>query len=371
VRARDAIGNRCRHRGIAWGRPRGSVYLIALVAIVVGLTVGLALLASASQAVRTEGALRDQGVLRNAAEGGLEYGYWAFTSPTDQPNLPMQLTTILGDCVVRVDVVNNATQIADTIRVTSTANRKGRAVSLTRVFAATELAPDVFDYALALAGSTITSENIICGNDPAGNGDVYVNGSIIWTGAGSAVYGTAYARTTINDSLFAWAKCPNQPPLVFPAIDLAHYRAAASVIYTDSTTLKNPTFANPYTLVYVNGDLKIQGTATGTGTIAVNGQITVQNDLVYSDINQDKIALIATEQIKIAKAAKTVNGIVYARGPSQEGIIFLANSSNPLTVASGVLAGDGLTIGRELRVTHDPGLDDQMKEALHLPGHTP
>lgn len=88
-----------RGRRLARGRARGSAYLIALAALVVGLVLGLALLAAASQAVRREGAQGRRQLLHDAAEGGLEYGYWAFNygSGEGQPSeLPLDMSTTLG-----------------------------------------------------------------------------------------------------------------------------------------------------------------------------------------------------------------------------------------------------------------------------------
>ena len=115
------VPGRSRRR-IAGGRRRGSAYLIALAALVVGLILGLALLTSASQAVRGEGARNRKQVLANAAQGGLDYAYWAFKFGSEEgsPELPLDLTATLGGCSVLVQVADNASEIPDTIRVTST-----------------------------------------------------------------------------------------------------------------------------------------------------------------------------------------------------------------------------------------------------------
>jgi len=137
------------------------------------------------------------------------------------------------------------------------------------------------------------------------------------------------------------------------------------VIYTRATTLINPTFAQPFTLVYVDGDLTIRGTVTGTGTIVVNGRIEVDGSLVYAQAGRDKIALIATDDIRIGSAAQTVSGILYS-----EGKVSVRPRSTDLSVPAGVLAGASLDIHGTIRVVHDPDLTDEMKRAMQLPGHT-
>jgi cytoskeletal protein CcmA (bactofilin family) len=351
-----------RGRRPARAQPRGSAYLIALAALVVGLTLGLALMAAGSQALRAQNGLERSRMLSCAALGGLEYGYWAFTYGAY--GLPTDLTTTLGECTLLVQVVDNTRQIPDTIRVTSTASCAGRSVSITRVYGAKKLT-DVFLYAVASNGSETESDAIICGADPGGEGDVYINGNVKWQDSRSAVYGTVYAAGSINSSLFAWAKQPNQPLLAFPAIDLSYYQARANVIYTRATTLINPTFAQPFTLVYVDGDLTIRGTVTGTGTIVVNGRIEVDGSLVYAQAGRDKIALIATDDIRIGSAAQTVSGILYS-----EGKVSVRPRSTDLSVPAGVLAGASLDIHGTIRVVHDPDLTDEMKRAMQLPGHT-
>ena len=139
------------------------------------------------------------------------------------------------------------------------------------------------------------------------------------------------------------------------------------MIYTSNTTLNDPTFGDPFTLVYVDGDLTLQGTVTGTGTIVVDGEIEIDGDLAYAPAGQNKIALIATGQIEIARTVQTVNGILYAQG----GRIRVRQPGPALSVPAGVLAGDHLDIQRDLHVARDPDLTDQMKEALQLPGYTP
>jgi len=351
-----------RGRRAARAQRRGSAYLIALSALVVGLTLGLALMTSASQALRAQDRLERSQMLSCAAQGGVEYGYWAFTYGAS--GLPTDLTTTLGRCTLLVQVVDNTGQIPDTIRVTSTARCAGRSVSVTRVYGAKKLT-DVFLYAVASNASDTESQPMVCGADPGGNGDVYINGNVRWQDPQSAVYGTVYAAGSINSSLFAWAKCPNQPQLTFPGIDLAYYQARASVIYTAATTLNNPTFAQPFTLVYVDGDLTIRGAVTGTGAIVVHGRIGVDGDLVYAQAGRDKIALIATDNITISSTAQTVSGIFYTQRK-----VALRPRSTELSVPAGVLAGNNLDIRGGIRVVHDPDLTDEMKQALQLPGHT-
>ncbi len=162
----------------------------------------------------------------------------------------------------------------------------------------------------------------------------------------------------------AWAKYAGQPPIFFPEIDLTYYQAGAHVVYTSSTTLVDPTFASLFELVYVNGDLSIQGTVSGTGTIVVDGTVTVEGDLVCSD--SDVIALIAVDDILIEEPAATINAIVYG---GTHGKIRLRRSSTELKLLNGVLAGDAVDSQRPLHVTHATYLDDETKEALHLPGH--
>lgn len=336
--------------------------MIALAALVVGLTLGLALMTSASQALRAQNGLERSQMLTCAAQGGLEYGCWAFTYGAY--GLPTDLTTTLGECTLLVQVVDNTRQIPDTIRVTSTASCAGRSVSVTRVYGAKKLT-DVFLYAVASNASDTESQPIVCGADPGGNGDVYINGNVKWQHPQSGVYGAVYASGSINSSLFAWAKYPSQPQLTFPDIDLAYYQARASVIYTSDTTLNNPTFPQPFTLVYVNGDLTIRGTVTGTGTIVVNGRIEVDGDLSYAQAGRDKIALIATDNVTIGSTAQTVSGIFYTQRK-----VALRPRTTELSVPAGVLAGNSLDIRGGIRVVHDPDLTDGMKQALQLPGHT-
>jgi hypothetical protein len=332
------------------------------------MILGLALLAAASQAVRGEGAQGRRQVLHDAAEGGLEYGYWAFTFGTGEgaPTLPIDLATSLGGCAVSVHVADNTLEVPDTIRVTSTASREGKVVSLTRVYLRTKLS-DVFNYALACDGDQRDGVAIVCGTDPEGNGDVYVNGDVDWPDAGSAVYGAVFAQKAINDSLFAWDKYPGQPSIEFPALDLAYYQAAASVIYTSNTTLANPTFDDPFTLVYVDGNLTIQGTVTGTGTIVANGDITIEGDLVYAHPGQDKIALLANDNIEVAREVQIVYGILYAATKK----VRLQQPAGELNIPAGVLASHDLDMRRPLHVVRDPDLTDELKEALQLPGYVP
>jgi hypothetical protein len=365
---RQRTGTRNEHIARHVGsRRHGSAYLIALATMVIGLFLGLALLTAGSAAVRTERITHSRQVLQNAAGGGLEFGYWTYKYAGGEggpAELPVVTNTTVGGCAVQVQVEDNTEEAPETIRVTAVAARDGKRLSLTRVYPARELT-DVFDYAFAANSDDKQKSPVVCGTDPEGNGDAYVNGSVDWKDPASAVYGRIYAKKNINDDLYAWAKYAGQPPIFFPEIDLVYYQAGAHVVYTSSTTLVDPTFASPFELVYVNGDLSIQGTVSGTGTIVVDGTVTVEGDLVCS--GSDVIALIAVDDILIEEPAETINAIVYG---GTHGKIKLRDSSTELKLLGGVLAGDGVDSKRPLHVTHATYLDDDAKEALHLPGHT-
>ncbi len=224
-----------------------------------------------------------------------------------------------------------------------------------------------FDFAVAPGTHDLSSNKLTTGSAGA-NGDVYGNHKVTLNSP-SAVNGDATAANTCTVASCTGTVAAFQPLLPWGAIDTAYYNSIADTVLTGNQTYTGLswTFAKPYSVVYVNGNLDLNGitTITGTVTIVVNGHINVKNSLYYGDANSKVVFLCYS------------NNIALTTGTHFDGFYYAHDSGNSTTtsvnsagaVVNGGIAGDTITIGNTTTVIHDPDMNFTLGTNMHLPGY--
>jgi len=170
--------------------------------------------------------------------------------------------------------------------------------------------PSFFDYSVLAGGDFIMNgqdNRIIDDGNPFWNASTHSNGETIFNGANFAMEGFA----TYSDGITAdWGDVtinPNQnpdgdpvhstaPEIPVPNFSAASYKNDADDVYegdkTFSGNITMGTADNPK-IIYVGGNLNIQGTVSGYGIFVVKNDIEITGDLVPDtpDPNGSKLAL--------------------------------------------------------------------------------
>jgi len=160
------------------------------------------------------------------------------------------------------------------------------------------------------------------------NGDIHANQNIT-----TAWFLIPLTYVTINDNIWAvgtidhWnafhtgTKSNGVPSRPLPVFNFESYRQMAidDGTYLEGNrtlsgiNLKQPATAND--ILYVNGNLTINGASTFTGTIVANGNININGLLIQNQnpINPNMPALLSTGNIVLGIAGCSINGLVYSK----------------------------------------------------------
>jgi hypothetical protein len=143
-----------------------------------------------------------------------------------------------------------------------------------------------FQYGLAVSGAITTGSSPLLTLE----GNVYAGGTVpTGFGGGSTVKGFWLNRQSGTPGGVATDYLLNsQAQLNFPAFSVGSYESAASQTLAGGSTLSNPTFASPGSVIYSSGNLNISGHYSGRGTIVADSVVitghlnpaTVDSDLV-------------------------------------------------------------------------------------------
>ena len=223
-----------------------------------------------------------------------------------------------------------------------------------------------FDYALVSNGN-INSSNLKTGTSGA-NGDVYSNGNINISGS-SVVNGNALAVGTCSVVTITGAKTVGAPSMTLTAIDTAYYSSIADVTYNGNLTWGGGTqlnFTKAYEVIYINGNLTVSGndlTVSGTGTVIVNGTITLNKSILYAN-GAAKLAMLALNSISFNDDG-IADGFYYAHNLA--GTATAVTTNNELI--TGCVIADVTTLNSTPTIIHDSVMNATFGHNMHLPGY--
>ncbi len=263
----------------------------------------------------------------------------------------------------------------------------GTVGGVTRTASAEILAPDTstaptINY--AIAGGSSSSHVLDSGTSSspgAINGNIYMAGPITLdgptTGGSLVVTGnvTSLSTVTVNASASVSGTVSQNAATtgIFPSVDFTYYQAiaAANGFYfsTNKTYASGTIPASPAGgVIYVNGNLTIQGTQSTTACIIATGSITIsKTGSTYPQVTITKFSnypVLMTQSGAITFTT-TGSGTAYLRATgliySGNNFAVTAGNHGELTVVGGILARGtintgGMTSSNSLSVTYAEGI---------------
>jgi len=325
-----------------------------MVALLVGLTLALAVLRSVNAGMLSEQQKCKRQTAVNLAEAGLDYGYYQIA--VVGRGLPYSASGSLGTGTYAVTASDNGNENASVILLTATGNAGGY-----RHTARKAIRHLPYYYACCLNSNLSTNRRIIT-NGPAPC--LRVNGSISNLNLLTNINAGAWATGTIATWGYISPQNPNCPPIGFPTIDYGYYQSIAARTYTTSKAFTN-LGSSMSGVTYVQGNVDMSGGTYGDGafTIVATGDIDIKHDVVRNGWGY--LALISTRRIKIETAAQNVEAVLYSHKPDNNGEVRVEGSWASVT---GVIAGDRLTTSADLQINRDDSINIWIMKYMHLPG---
>ncbi len=345
-----------RRSTVRLGNNRGAAYVLALVMVLVGSVLALAMLQAGNSYFLTEDSRTKKQAAINVAQAGVDYAYWQ-VHYQGQP-LPYSADISYSSGSVHVNAVDDGDRDPSTMLITSTGTAGSHSCTIRRVTLG--LLPYHYAWCENQAiniGNILTSTSYDRGfrtNDSAYMPNVFNN---ISTGV--------WADTTITGMGNVGPKHPFGPQIAFPDIDYSYYASIASNICNYDvvfTALNVPSGA----VIYVNGNPTINlysGRYSGPITIVATGNITVKTNASPYDANSD-LALITNKTITIQTSATYFQGVIYAHRNDLMGKVQIQGTQTIV----GSICADDISTDHPVDIHRDPTINLDTMRRLRLPG---
>lgn len=321
----------------------GSVFLLAMVALVCLLFLGTSLVQVAIQGLATASRQQKRSDALALAEAGVDMALAKLYDNYNNANTTLESTGIytdsftLGDGTVDYVVTAPFAGIprSCTIRSTSmTRTNQSETIRLVaiylddvdRVFQGAIFCDSNLD--LSGGGAVLPDENGV-------GGTIYANGDINFDTQGNQSFemdpaGEIYCTGTTNfvpTGVLPENVHENIAPLPMPTIDLQYYRDNATTYFSSGQTFNSPDLTSYGSIIYVNGNVSLSGTYSGQAVLVAAGRITVTGSLMPADATTDAIALVSPKGVKIRGGENTeVHGLIYSHGLTVEADVTVGGS---------------------------------------------
>lgn len=379
-------------------RSRGSVFLLAMVALLSLIILGVALLEIAINGLDRAAKDQKRAQAFALAESGVDMALARLYDDYDSINEKLAATGTytssytLPEGEVTFTVTAPYAGISKTCEITSTSTTWANRSETIRVVASyLENPARTFRGAIFSDSPLTISGNVKVYPDAAGEGaEIYANGDITVNGTAATFNdgpgglpddcGSIYTTGSIapEDVLDG---CPSSnvyqhiAPIPMPVIDLNLYKDMAQHpasygteyvgVYISGKKTFNSSdldFATLYpgktVIVYVDGDVRITGQYTGNAMIVASGKIDVTGNITTTSPTTNSLALMSPKAIKLNGNA-TVEGLIYAHGVEVDADIFATGS----VVIKGAICADVVTTRGDLTVYYS-----DVWSGLPLPG---
>lgn len=342
----------------------GAAYVIALVTLLVGATLSLALLRASGGQFTLEISRQNKQAAVNLAEAGVDYARWQVVNKKHL--LPYSADVSLNTGSFHVDAVDDSSRQMGEILITATGTSQGCSYTMKRVIGSGgELLNYLYfmcsnaDIDLPFSGTYTQTESSLSYGFRS-NGNV--------TLASCQVNNGVWATGTITTNGGSVAPLnPGSDRVIFPNIDFDHYRSIATHILTGPVTL-NLTYPERSGVIFVDGDVTFGGGYNGAYTVVATGTLTIKVDEGDVTGTPPYTAFISGKQIKlIGDSGGAVDLVLYCHNSSGTGEIYLDPKSS--TVFCGSMAADKFTIVSYPGQLHNTlQLTSDMLKQLHMPG---
>lgn len=350
---------------------RGSVFLLAMVSLVVLLILGTSLVQTAVQGLGTASNDRRQMEALSLAESGVDMAITKLYEDYDDINAtidggsPYTDAFSLAQGDVTYTVVAPYGGIADSCLITSDSTTWTNRMARVRVVASYQRdVSRVFEGAifsnsplvLSGAGSIFPDENGY-GGDIYANGDITFNGTDFTMSADGSIYTTGTTNWVPTD-VPATHVHQGVAPLPMPVIDIDFYQSIADSTYTGKLTLNSSDMAGLSGVIFVKGDVSIAGSYTGQAVIVATGKIKVTGSVTATSPTDDTLVLMSPKSVTIA-GGSTVDGLIYSHSVLGDAA---AGVGGEATINGAVIA-DVVSTHGEMTITYD-----DVWKGLPLPG---
>ena len=318
-------------------RNRGSIFLLAMIALISLVILGVSLMEIAVNGLNQASKDQKRAQAFSLAESGVDMALAMLYDDYGGINEALETTGTYsssfslpqGDVDFTVTAPYNG--ITNTCLVMSHSQTWANKEETIRV-----IATYVDDPSRAFKGAIFSDSPLTIGGnvtvlpDEGGEGaQIYSNGDITLKG-GSVSFndptgtlpqdvGYVYTTGTINEIPEG---CPQTnvyehiAPIPMPVIDLNYYQSIATHTFDAPHSGLNWTTADMVGLsgvVYINGDIKLAGSFEGQFLLVASGQITVVGNVTTTTPETSSIALMSPKAIRITGGSE-IDGLIYAHG---------------------------------------------------------
>ena len=364
------MGNMC---GGTRGNPpqAGSVFLLAIVALVTLLLLGTSLLQMAINGLASASEQSKRSEAFSLAEAGVDMALAKLYDDYDNVNETLASSGRYDDSFalpegsVSYTITSPYNGISDTCMITSRSVSWRNEQIAIRVVASCLRNPSrtfegaIFsDSPLTLngAGSVLPDEN-------GKGGQIYANGNITFHGTSFTMSSDGALLTTgttnwVPPQVPATAVYQNIAPIPMPIIDTDYYYSIATRVYNGNVTLKSSDLAGISGVIFVKGDVKMSGNFSGQAVIVATGKIQVTGSVLSTHPDTDALALLSPKAIKIAGNSR-VDGLIYAHGVMVDAETTLSGDIE----VHGAICADVVVTNGSITVVYD-----DVWDGLSLPG---
>ena len=349
-------------------RERGSAYLYVAVGATLMGTVLIAVIPLATQS-RTSQSWRTQRDRMKMTFDALVAQVRADTGISPIANGSTRTLTLNG-VTATATITDASSTIANSVSVTGTASINGQSMRFTR-YVARSKALTPFSYAIYTATDMNQSGKIVTGASGA-DGDVYANGKVALSVAGTIINGDVSAKDTISlgsDAVVTGNRNASSNSISLPSVSSLNYTLGASYTSLFSASTSSTSFgadvSGHHQIYYYTGDLSLQGPISGEGVLFVGGNAYVTGDVSYTS-STDAVALIVQGDLTIRSGCANLVGIIYVKGQ-------VIVESSDVNISRGMLVANKISSGPCIRVTRDNIVKNDSSEGykLCLPGYWP
>jgi cytoskeletal protein CcmA (bactofilin family) len=339
---------------------RGSVFLLAMVALITLLLLGTSLVNSAVQALGRASKDRRLQEASNLAESGVDMAL--VTLYEDYDNIDETLTSAgtysssftRPAGTVSYTVTSPYEGLADTCMIVSEATSWANKRVRVRVIASYQRDVDrVFEGAIfSNSPLTLNGSGAVYPDDSGTGGTIYAKGNITFKGTSFTMddAGAIYTTGTTNwvpPEVPVTSVYQNIAPIPMPVIDLNYYKTyPGATIYNGDKTFNSSNLSNLSGVIYVNGDVSISGNYTNTNVLIVaTGNIKITGDVTAGNPATDSLALLTTKSVKIS-GTPTIYGLVYSHNVMNDGSATISGNAEiyGAICADVVTANGGITV---------------------------
>ncbi len=349
----------------------GSVFLLAIVALVTLLLLGTSLLQMAINGLANASEQSKRSEAFSLAESGVDMALVKLYDDYDNVNETLSssgrydASFALPGGSVSYTITSPYNGISDTCMITSRATSWRNEQIAIRVVASYLTNPSrTFEGAIfSDSPLTLNGAGSVLPDETGKGGQIYANGNITFNGTSFTMSSDGALLTTgttnwVPTQVPATAVYQNVAPIPMPIIDTNYYRSIATRVYNGNVTLRDSDLTGISGVIFVNGDVKMSGNFSGQAVIVATGKIQVTGSVLATHPDTDALALLSPKSIKIAGNSR-VDGLVYAHGVMVDAETTLSGNIE----VHGAVCADVVVTNGSITVVYD-----DVWNGLPLPG---